>query len=149
MAIWPVDLVNGRNVNYSATISSTAKTITAITKAANAQITATAHGFEVGQFVLVASVAGMTQMNNIYHTVASVVDANNFTVSTNSTGYSTYTSGGTATSVGLSKTNPLQVNATAHGYITNQIVYISGHTGMTDLAAGNYPCGWDGRGGGK
>lgn len=72
------------------------KTITAITKAANAQITATGHGFSGGDEIFFRSIAGMTEMNSQVGVVQSVVDANNFTVDINSTSYTTYTSGGLA-----------------------------------------------------
>ena len=74
--------------------TATAKAITAITQAANAQVTAAAHGLAVGQQVVIWGVSGMTQMNNVITVVASVVDANNFTVPINSTSYSAYSSGG-------------------------------------------------------
>ncbi len=80
----------------------TAKNITAITKANPVQITATAHGFATGQIVQIAGVGGMTQING-QSGVITVVDANNLRMpAINSTAYTTYTSGGTATPVATS-----------------------------------------------
>ena len=73
----------------------TAKTITAITKANPGKVTAAAHGYGNGDQVFLSGVAGMTQVNGLVFTVT-VVDANNFTIGIDTTGYSTYTSGGTA-----------------------------------------------------
>lgn len=77
------------------------KAITAISKAAPVQITATAHGLVSGQYVAVVSVKGMKEINaenpprdRDYHKVT-VIDANTVTINDiNSADYSTYTSGG-------------------------------------------------------
>lgn len=78
------------------------KAITAITQAAPAAITSTAHGLATGWPVAVVSVLGMTEINaknspprlNEY-LQATVVDANTITLNTvNSAEYAAYTSGG-------------------------------------------------------
>jgi hypothetical protein len=71
-------------------------TITGATNANPCVITATGHGFKTGISVTISGVGGMTQLNgNTY--VITVIDANSFSLnSTNSTGYGTYTSGGSA-----------------------------------------------------
>lgn len=76
--------------------ATTSRTITAITKAANAQVTSAAHGLVVGDVVNFHSVVGMLQINTLTGTVQSVVDANNFTVNINSVNFTTYASGGVA-----------------------------------------------------
>lgn len=77
-------------------ISSTTKNITSISKASEAQITASSHGYAVGNLVYVnAAVVGMTQIRQTFGRVVSVVDSNNFTVDVPSTNFTTYTSGGT------------------------------------------------------
>lgn len=80
-------------------ITDTPKTITAITKAATAQVTAAGHGFLVGEPIYFNNVLGMHQINGLEGSVASVIDANNFTVNINTTGFSTYTAGGTAAKI--------------------------------------------------
>jgi hypothetical protein len=79
-----------------ATAAGSAKTLTAITKAASAVCTSSAHGLTVGQVVVFASVAGMTEINGNVGLVTAQ-DTNTFTVNIDSTDYTTYTSGGTAT----------------------------------------------------
>jgi hypothetical protein len=68
--------------------------ITAITKAANAKITAAYHGYLVGQQVYLtsddAATFGMMEILDRWLTVVSVIDANNFTVDIDSTGFSTF-----------------------------------------------------------
>lgn len=68
--------------------------ITAITKAANAQITAAYHGYVVGQQVYLKSddpaTFGMHQILDRWLTVVSVIDASNFTVDIDSTAFSTF-----------------------------------------------------------
>lgn len=76
-----------------------AKTITAITRAAKAQITIAAHGYSVGDRVRISGVVGMTQINNWTVAVASVVDANNFTVDLDTAGFTAYSSAGSAEKV--------------------------------------------------
>lgn len=81
------------------------KTITGITKANPGVVTSNAHGFTNGQWVYIIGVNGMTQVNGKYYFVFGVT-ANTFQLldilnqnNVNTTGYSTYTSGGTASSV--------------------------------------------------
>jgi hypothetical protein len=74
--------------------------ITNITKAANADVTAPNHGLITGTVVTISGVVGMTQVNGNSYTIT-VVDNNNFTLGVNSTGYTTYVSGGTWASGGL------------------------------------------------
>jgi len=72
-------------------------TITAITKAANAQVTAAFHAYSVGDRVFLRGIVGMVELNNRVATVASVIDANNFTINVNTVSYGTFiSSDGTA-----------------------------------------------------
>lgn len=66
--------------------------ITAITKAANAKVTAAFHSYVVGDRVYFSGIVGMTELNGRVATVVSVVDANNFTIDVNSTGFTAFTS---------------------------------------------------------
>jgi hypothetical protein len=81
-----------------------AKNITGITKANPAVVTSAAHGYSNGNWVYITGVVGMTQINNKYYIVNNVT-ANTFellqlsTAGVNSTGYGTYTSGGTVAHV--------------------------------------------------
>jgi len=69
--------------------------ITAITKANPAVVTANSHGLSNGDRVFIASVSGMTEVNNREFTVAGVT-TNTFQLSgINSSAFTTYTSGGT------------------------------------------------------
>lgn len=66
-----------------------------ITKSDPALITATGHGFETGDPVFIQGISGMTELNGKEFT-ATVLDANNFSINIDSTGFNTYSSGGTA-----------------------------------------------------
>ena len=75
--------------------SDAAKQVVAITKANPAQVTVTAHGYNVGDIVgfsglYQTSTTGMPQITDLYFTVNTVVDANNFTIKWN-TNQSNYT----------------------------------------------------------
>lgn len=66
--------------------------ITAITKAANAQVTAAFHGYSVGDLVYFESIEGMVEINNRFSTVLTVPTDNTFTVGIDSTNFSTFVS---------------------------------------------------------
>lgn len=93
MAIKYIDL--SHNTEAVQTPKQLAATITAISKAASAVVTA-ANDFSVNDVVGFASVAGMTEINGLVGTI-SARSAANFTVNIDSTLFTTYTSGGTAT----------------------------------------------------
>lgn len=72
------------------------KTISAATKANPCQVTANTHGYETGDKIIIEDVVGMTELNSRWYTITKV-DANNFTLDgVDSSGYTTYTSGGYA-----------------------------------------------------
>lgn len=87
-----------------ATILESSKNITSVTKANPGVVTVTAHGYSNGDEVYVASVGGMTELNGRYYTVADVT-TNTFTLkykdgtAVDTTGFTTYTSGGTVSKV--------------------------------------------------
>jgi len=78
--------------------------ITAATKANPCVLTIPGHTYSVGEWIYVQDVLGMTQLNEKYF-IVSAVAGNNVTIAgldgtnINSTGYGTYTSGGTASRV--------------------------------------------------
>lgn len=72
------------------------KSITALTKASSAVVTVgAAHGFATNDLVYFSGVVGMTEINGLVGTVT-VTAATTITVNIDSTGFTTYTSGGTA-----------------------------------------------------
>ena len=66
--------------------------ITAITRAANAQVTAAFHDYAVGDKVFFSGIAGMTEINGRFASVVSVVDADNFTIDLDTTGFTAFVS---------------------------------------------------------
>lgn len=83
------------------------KTITAITQASPAQVTAASHGYDNGDIVRLKDIVGMTELNDAEY-VITVVDANNFTLDdVDSTAYTAYTSGGTSERNTVDCTNDL------------------------------------------
>lgn len=82
-----------------------AVTVTGVTQASPTVVTAAIHGFSDGDEVRFASIAGMTELNLNVYTVTTTT-TNNFTLRDkddvgviDSTGFTAYTSGGTATNV--------------------------------------------------
>lgn len=80
-------------------VTSSTKNITAVTKASPAVVTATSHGFNNGDRVIIAGVGGMTELNNREFTVANKTTHTFELSGVNSSGYTTYTSGGTASKI--------------------------------------------------
>lgn len=73
--------------------------ITNVTQANPAVVTSNAHGYSNGDRIIIDGVGGMTELNNREFTVAGVT-ANTFQLSgINSTGFTAYTSGGTAAKI--------------------------------------------------
>lgn len=84
------------------------QTITGITQAAQAVVTVSTGGgsnpFAVGNTITFASVVGMTQINNLVSTVAAIGGSSGawtITVNINSTAFTAWASGGTASSFGV------------------------------------------------
>lgn len=102
------------------------KAITGITQAAAAVVNVAGHTFVVNDSVQFSSVVGMTQINGLRGVVVSFT-TNTITVNINTTGFSTYTSGGvanTAPQVGEAITGgcefdyPVRFNST-HSIVAN------------------------------
>lgn len=73
-----------------------AKTITAITKASPGKVTTSgSHGFSTGDRLYLAAITSMTQLSGRYVDIT-VTSATEFTVGIDTTGFSTFTAGGTA-----------------------------------------------------
>lgn len=81
------------------------KTITGISAANPAVVTATAHGLATGDVVTIAAVVGMTQVNGQSYVIKNLT-ANTFElVGCNSTTFTAYGSGGTATPFTFAESN--------------------------------------------
>lgn len=93
-----------RVIRDGAQVTETAKTITAVTQANPAQVTAAGHGYSNGDEVFINGVVGMVELNNRNFKVAGIT-ANTFTLQEmdgtplNSTGYTLYISGGLSAKV--------------------------------------------------
>lgn len=74
----------------------TGTAITAVTAANPAQITSNAHGLVAGNIVRLTNVTGMQQISGMVFEVTNVVDANNFNVALDSSGFAAAGTGGTA-----------------------------------------------------
>jgi hypothetical protein len=124
-----------------------AKTITAISKVSEAVITAT-HDYSIGDYVLIQSVGGMTQINNRVVRVKSVSTTVSFVAEgLDSTNFTTYTSGGTAkkitfgtsfdnvTGLSLPDASPDEIDATTVHDDERQIVF-----GHAAAQKGSFAC---------
>ena len=90
--------------NGSQVLNSTSKTISAATKASPGVLTSTSHGLSNGDEIYIASVGGMTELNARNYLVANSTThtftlTDLFGTAINTTDFTTYTSGGTATEI--------------------------------------------------
>ena len=99
--VYPIDLVLGTH-NYQITAASLATatranaTITAITQANPGSVTTSGtHGFSTGDLIYFYGIVGMTQLNGQLLSIIST-GATTFTIGINTSGYTAYSSGGTA-----------------------------------------------------
>lgn len=76
-------------------VASGGAAISGISQATQGVVTASAHGFGVGDVVWFESIGGMTQLNNSWARIVAVT-TNTFTINVTTTGLTAYTSGGTA-----------------------------------------------------
>jgi hypothetical protein len=115
-------------------------TITNITQANPAVVTSAGHGLTTGDSVEIVNVLGMVEIND-QHSRVTVVDANSFQLDwIDSTGYTSYTSGGTATPGTVVQycdptsieNNSLVGHYPACWYITNLISGTSAGSNTTD-----------------
>jgi hypothetical protein len=90
-------------IDYSTTVTAPAFTagvdsisITAITNANPARVTAVAHGFVSGNLVEIVNVGGMTELNDRFFTISVVTDDTFELVGEDATAHGIYTSGGEA-----------------------------------------------------
>ena len=112
--------------------SSTAKTISGATKANPIVITATAHGLATGDFVWIASVGGMTALNNKPYTITKI-DANKFSLNgVSGTSYAAYTSGGTVRKCQVAGCEVV-VTSNNHGFNNGDKVFITSTGGTTQI----------------
>ncbi len=90
---WYTATVTGANT-FTIGVDTRVGLITNITQATQAVVTTSnVHGYQIGDFVYLDQVAGMTEVNgNTYEVVA--VGSNSLTLNVNSTGFTAYTSGG-------------------------------------------------------
>lgn len=107
------------------------RNISGITRANPAVVTANSHGLANGDYVFIRNVSGMTQVNNRVFQVSNVT-TNTFRLNVSSSGFSSYSSGGTVTRC-LNSTCSVQVTANGHGFAVNDRVYFTGVNGMTQL----------------
>lgn len=80
--------------------------ITAITKEAQARVTAAFHDFDVGDRIYLNGIVGMTEMNGRSASVVAVHDANNFSIDVNSINFGTFVSSDGTARVGAPPAPP-------------------------------------------
>lgn len=126
-----VSSTTGVYTDCSTLYAGASKTIIAISKATKGVVqTSAAHGLSNGNVVFISGVLGMTQINGKYYTVRDVT-SDTFTLEyrgvavNTSTGYSTYTSGGTA----QVSTNSMSVPTALNG----RLMYLSMYSTTLDF----------------
>lgn len=125
-------ITGGRPISNAAWQVGAQKNITGITRANPAVVTSNGHGFANGDRVWISGVNGMTQANNKVYTVSNVA-TNTFRLqSTNSSGWSNYSSGGIIRKC-INTNCEVTVTANSHGLDNGDHVWITGVNGMTQI----------------
>lgn len=125
-------ITGGRPISDAAWQVGAQKNITGITRANPAVVTSNGHGFANGDRVWISGVSGMTQVNNKVYTVSNVA-TNTFRLqSTNSSGWSNYSSGGIIRKC-INTNCEVTVTANNHGIDNGDHVWITGVNGMTQI----------------
>jgi hypothetical protein len=114
--------------------------ITGASQANPCVITSARHGYVTGDQVTISGVVGMTQLNGNTYTIT-VVNADSYSLdSTDSTGFTTYTSGGLSRLVtpikditGITQASPAVVTVVGHGYSAGDVLWLNGVSGMTQI----------------
>jgi hypothetical protein len=124
-----------------------ALTVTNINQSTSAIVTTSgAHGLSVGDKVVLQSVVGMTQINNIIGTVNGVVSSTQFALNIDSSGFTAYASAGTAMKVEVFTDNYLGALTSNLGgagtinYITGawSITFSTAPTNVSNNIQANY-----------
>ena len=122
-----------KSISAAAWSNSTAKTISGISRANPAVVSATGHGFANGDYVYLSGISGMTTLNGKIFRVAGKT-TNNFQLSgVDSTFYSKWTSGGKATRCVTASCTVVVTTSTAHDLQTGDLVTYAGLGGLTTL----------------
>lgn len=125
-------------VAIGVTCIAASKTVTGATQANPVAVTVAAHGYTTGDEIQLISIGGMTQINDRIFTIT-VVDANTFTLNgTDGTGFSAYTSGGSATKGAFHGAK----QSTAMRNFTSGNTLATDHWGATGVAAMMEPLGF-------
>lgn len=120
--------------NISSTVPDATKAIVDAFQENPLRIESTSHGYSTGDFIYIASVSGMTQINDKYFKVV-VLSSSFYTLqdengnSIDGTSYGVYGGGGTTSRV----YRHLVTTGTAHGLVDNDEVIMNGLTGFADL----------------
>lgn len=131
-------VVGTRSISGISWQSGASKTITGISKASTAVVTSAGHGFQNGDIVYISGVNGMTQVNNKYYTVSNRA-TNTFRLSgTSSSGWNTYSSGGTIRKCQVPDCTMVVTTSAAHGYDNGDTIYFAGLNGLTALNGNTY-----------
>ena len=135
------NLTGSTNITDAVWADGSGKSISGVTRSNPGEITASGHGFSTGDFVWINGVRGMTQINNRAYRVVRISSSkfslqyqsggNWYTLSTSS-GFSSYSSDGTATKCLRSDCSVI-VTAANHGLQDGDGVYIDDVRGMTGL----------------
>lgn len=131
-----INNINVRDVNFVPIAGITKSTTPVVT-------TAYSHGFTTGRVISIDNVGGMTQVNAKFFTIT-VTGATTFTLNnTDSTGYGTYTSGGTSAQTMPSMRVPIFVSAITnanpgvvstavpHGFTNGMQIWLADVSGIT------------------
>lgn len=127
-----------RNITDAAWADGASASISSISRANQAVVTASRHGFSNGDVVYISGVRGMTQVNGKTYRVDNATRDSfklrdyNSNAYVRSSSYSRYSSAGTVERC-LLETCEVKVTSSSHGFSNGHFVHITGVQGMTQI----------------
>jgi Flp pilus assembly protein TadG len=127
-----------KTITAAAWMSGSSLNISAINKANPARVTTSSnHGLQTGDVVYVSGVGGMSQLRAGYYTVTRDNNTRFFLQGVDSRNYSNFSSGGTVRKCLVARCEVV-VTSNGHGFANDQMIYITGVNGMTQLNGNVY-----------
>src|SRR3569623_1025093 len=130
-----------KNITAASWSSGSGKSVSAVTLGNPTTIKVSSHGWSTGDTIYLTGISGVscwrcTSINGSAYVITKV-NSNNFTIPFDSTGYSSWSSGGTTTKCQVANCEEV-ITSNSHGYANGDPVHIESVSGATQLNGNGY-----------